>query len=104
MLHRFFRLTSDFSGIYAKPGEARTSPGFDVPNRLSICLNESGSDLISEIDVVKRTASGIPFLEIIIGDIQISPFGDFDAGVSENPTQGIDVHTGHQAALGEIIA
>ena len=75
-----------------------------MPNRLSICLNESGSDLISEIDVVKRTASGIPFLEIIIGDIQISPFGDFDAGVSENPTQGIDVHTGHQAALGEIIA
>ena len=67
-------------------------------------MNGPGSDLIFEIDVVKRTASGIPFLEIVIGDIQISPFSDFDAGVSENPAQCVDVHTGHQAALGEIIA
>ena len=41
--------------------------------------------------------------QIPVCEVEVSVFSDGYTTVSKNPTEGVNVHTVHQAALGEVI-
>ena len=83
----FFRLTSDFLGIYEKTEEARTSP----------------AELLIK-DILNRTEFQITLLDVFVRDVEVSFLRYLHAGMSEQTAQCVNVHAVHQTALGEVVA
>ena len=83
----FFRLTSDFLGIYEKTEEARTSP----------------AELLIK-DILDRAELEVSLLDILVRDVQIRLLRYLHAGMSEQTAQCVNVHAVHQTALGEVVA
>ena len=60
--------------------------------------------VLSQIDRIHWAEPGIFALQLLVLHVQIGPLRNRHAGMAENPAKRVDIHAGHQAAMGEVVA